>query len=193
MAMCGIYRIRNTKNGKFYIGSSDDIARRWKEGHMSKLGRGIHENPHLQNAWNKYGRDAFAMEVVRECPSSDLLIEEQKDLDVYVGNPDCYNIRADARCIVLPGTHRPDWIKEKISRTQKGKPRWTEEQRKQMSISRKGRKHTPETIAKFMGRKSAYENIKKAQLFNVGRIYPIEHRQAISIGKTRQHVENIGE
>lgn len=192
MATSGIYKIRNTKNEHFYLGSSDDIVRRWKEGHRAKLVRGVHDNPHLQNAWNKYGDTAFVIEVVRVCSKLDLLAEEQKELDLWVGKPECYNIRQDARCIVLPGTHRPDWVKEKISQSQKGKPRWTEEQRKQMSIQRKGRKHSPETIEKFIGRKSSRENIKKAQLFNVGRVYSEEHKTAISVGKIISHREKIG-
>ena len=130
MATIGIYRIRNTKNGKFYLGSSDDIVRRWKEGHKAKLVRGVHDNPHLQNAWNKYGKDSFLVEVLRECSKEDLLVEEQKELDVWVGCPECYNIRKDAKCIVLPGSNRPEWVKQKISLAQKGKPRWTEEQKK---------------------------------------------------------------
>jgi len=192
MATIGIYRIRNTKNGKFYLGSSDDIVRRWKEGHKAKLVRGVHDNPHLQNAWNKYGKDSFLVEVLRECSKEDLLVEEQKELDVWVGCPECYNIRKDAKCIVLPGSNRPEWVKQKISLAQKGKPRWTEEQKKQMSIQRKGRKHSPETIEKFIGRKSSRENIKKAQLFNVGRVYSEEHKAAISVGKIISHREKIG-
>ena len=191
MATCGIYKIENSENGKFYIGSSDDIHRRFGR-HISDLRRNKHDNAHLQNAWNKYGEKSFDFEVVRVCSMKDVLLEEQRDLDVCVGRPECYNIRESAECPVAPGSKRPDWVKEKISATQKGKPRWTEEQKKQMSIDRKGRRHKPETIAKFLGRKSAYENIKKAQLFNVGRVYSDEHRKAISIGKMKSQKEKIG-
>jgi len=101
-------------------------------------------------------------------------------------------MRKDAKCPVAIGEKRPQWVIKKISETQKGKPRWTEEQKKQMSIDRTGRKHKPETIIKFMNRKSSYENIKKAQLFNVGRCYSEEHKHNISVGKMMTNREKIG-
>lgn len=191
----GIYKITNEVNGKYYVGSSKNIrglsCGRWKT-HISKLNNGVHPNSHLQNAWNKYGKNVFVLEVVRKCSKTDLLLEEQKDLDIWVGKPECYNIREDAKCPVVPGSKRPDWVKEKISRSQRGKPRWTEEQRRQMSIDRKGRKHKPDTIAKFMNRKSSCENIRKAQLFNVGRCYSEEHKHNISVGKIMANRAKIG-
>ena len=45
-----IYRIRNILTGKFYIGSSIDIERRWHE-HRLHLRTDRHANKHLQNAW----------------------------------------------------------------------------------------------------------------------------------------------
>jgi len=183
MATCGIYKIENNDNGKFYIGSSDDIHRRFGR-HISDLRRNKHDNAHLQNAWNKYGEKSFDFEVVRECSTLDLLVEEQKDLDVWVGNPNCYNIRESAECPVTPGSKRPEWVKEKISAAQRGKPRWTEEQKKQMSIDRKGRKPSAETVQKLRNRpKSCYTGIVKAQQLNVGRIYSGEHCLHISNGK----------
>jgi group I intron endonuclease len=184
MATVGIYKIRNKLNGKFYIGSSVDISRRFSH-HQLDLSKNKHDNPHLQNAWNKYGGENFEFEIVRLCSKINLLSEEQKDLDSSVGTAECYNIRENAKCPVAPGSKRPRWVVEKISSAQKGKPRWTEEQKRQMSIDRKGRKHSPETISKFLNRKSSYENIKKAQSFNVGRVYSDEHKRNISLGKIK--------
>ena len=62
---CGVYQIKNTLNGKAYIGSSKNIKRRLGI-HRSMLRRGTHRNPHLQNAWNKYGESAFVMVAVCE-------------------------------------------------------------------------------------------------------------------------------
>lgn len=50
----GIYKILNIKNGKFYIGSSNNIKVRWSQ-HKTLLKNNKHENKYLQNAWNKYG------------------------------------------------------------------------------------------------------------------------------------------
>jgi len=183
----GLYRIINKTNNKFYIGSSDDIHRRWRDGHINLLEKNKHDNQHLQNAWNKYGKDNFIFEIYRDCDPINLLTEEQKELDAWVGNLLCYNMRKSAECPIFPGEHRSEEVKKKISLAQKGKTRWTEEQRKQMSIDRKGRKHSPETIKKFKNRpKSCYTGIVKAQKLNKVRIYTPDHCRNISLGKLKK-------
>lgn len=64
--ICGVYKITNIVNGKFYIGSSNDIKARWRQ-HKDKLRVNKHGNTYLQNAWNKYGEENFLFEVVEEC------------------------------------------------------------------------------------------------------------------------------
>lgn len=49
----GVYKITNTINGNFYIGSSIRIRERWYE-HKYLLNKGTHHSKHLQNSWNKY-------------------------------------------------------------------------------------------------------------------------------------------
>lgn len=63
---CGVYKIVNIVNGKIYVGSSNDIKKRWYQ-HQKSLKDGIHGNPYLQNAWNKYGSQSFKFEIVEEC------------------------------------------------------------------------------------------------------------------------------
>lgn len=63
---CGIYCIFNQINGKKYIGSSIDIYNRFHE-HLHLLKRNSSHNNHLQNAWNKYGEDAFDISVLEFC------------------------------------------------------------------------------------------------------------------------------
>lgn len=78
---CGIYQIRNTENGKRYIGSSRKIEDRWNK-HKWMLRKGIHHKnktgqvSHLQHAWNQYSEYAFAFEVLEEC-HEDHLIERE--------------------------------------------------------------------------------------------------------------------
>lgn len=60
-----IYNIKNTVNGKLYIGSSSQYTFR-RRGHLSLLRRNKHHSIHLQNAWNKYGADSFEFSVI-EC------------------------------------------------------------------------------------------------------------------------------
>lgn len=58
----GVYFIRNIQNNKIYVGSSNDIVRRWKN-HCSDLIYQNHINKHLSAAWLKYGQDSFVFEL----------------------------------------------------------------------------------------------------------------------------------
>lgn len=80
--MCGVYKIVNTINGKIYIGSSKDIDRRWSE-HIRALELNAHANPHLQNAWNKYGSKSFEFEIVEQCDEKHQYEREQYYIDLY--------------------------------------------------------------------------------------------------------------
>lgn len=90
----GIYQIRNTLNGKRYIGSAKDFASRWSD-HRTALRRGTHRNRHLQFAWKKYGEDDFVFEKLEEVARFDFLVPfEQRYIDYYSHlDPKClYNI-----------------------------------------------------------------------------------------------------
>ena len=71
----GIYRIINSSNGKCYVGSSIDINRRRLE-HFSTLSHNRHVNNHLQNAYNKYGKDSFIFEVIENLEITDNIKED---------------------------------------------------------------------------------------------------------------------
>jgi group I intron endonuclease len=118
--MAVIYRITNMANGKYYIGSADSFARReWQ--HKYDLKRGVHKNPRLQAAWNKYGPDMFVFEVIEELSEgADQLQIEDTYLMKCVGQPDCYNINAHAELARLGMTLSQE-SKEKLSRNRKGK------------------------------------------------------------------------
>ena len=62
----GVYIIRNLHTGKVYVGSSNNVLWRfwW---HKNQLRKGEHTNEHLQNAWNKYGENAFSFEIACRC------------------------------------------------------------------------------------------------------------------------------
>lgn len=79
--LSGIYEISNKVNGKQYIGSAVSFERRWRV-HRHKLQKGVHHNQPLQNAWNRYGSDAFSFKVLLVCGVEDLVLFEQRALDV---------------------------------------------------------------------------------------------------------------
>lgn len=83
--MKGIYKITNKIDGRFYIGSSDNIFRRWQE-HIYSLENNNHINHKLQNAFNKYGVCNFNFEVVFQMNNStqdDRFKKEQYYLDTF--------------------------------------------------------------------------------------------------------------
>jgi group I intron endonuclease len=75
----GIYKITNIVNGKFYIGSSEDVDNRWKIEHVGNLRRNQHCNPKLQHSWNFHGGDKFSVEILEEVePRKELLLEREQ-------------------------------------------------------------------------------------------------------------------
>lgn len=87
-----IYKIRNVVNQKFYVGSTINMKERTRT-HRNKLRAGKHHTPHLQAAWNKYGEECFVFEVVEEVNSvEELQPAEDRWLEQYVGQLDCYNV-----------------------------------------------------------------------------------------------------
>jgi predicted GIY-YIG superfamily endonuclease len=77
-----IYIIVNSKNNKVYVGSSIDVCKR-RSRHFKALEKNIHENKHLQNSYNKYGKEYFTMYLLEYIEDeNDLLVREQYWLDV---------------------------------------------------------------------------------------------------------------
>lgn len=182
----GIYQIRNTVNGKRYIGSAINIYNRWAT-HKKFLNKGRHHNTPLQRAWDKYGKDAFVFELIEDCEKSRLINREQYYFDVR--KPE-YNISPTAgSCLGIKFTdeHRQklrlaklgcvlsEEHKENISkglnasdsfRTFNKKPK-SAKTKKKISETLKGRKLPLETRIKMsagqMGRK-AWNKGKKISL-----------------------------
>lgn len=76
----GIYKITCTNNGRFYIGSSCNLYKRYKD-HIGYLRRNAHFNKHIQNCFNKYGESSLIYEVVKimDTPDrSEIYLEEQR-------------------------------------------------------------------------------------------------------------------
>jgi len=100
----GIYKIENLTNGKEYIGSSNDIPKRWKQ-HLGMLNKNNHHSIHLQRAWNKYGESNFKFEVLELVHEESLLFEvEQKWMDkIQSYDPSFgYNMSKTADCPTPP-------------------------------------------------------------------------------------------
>lgn len=89
----GIYEIKNRVNGKRYIGSSNNITRRWRQ-HRHCLRNNRHRNDYLQKAYNKYGEENFTFSVVVETPVDGMLQAEADQIALYEWNM-LYNLERE--------------------------------------------------------------------------------------------------
>jgi group I intron endonuclease len=191
----GIYQIRNTATGKVYVGSAVHIGRRWSL-HKRRLNAGKHHSQRLQNAWVKYGPEAFeftVLEVVADTPQ--LLAREQHWLDATKAATEGMNISPTAGSLL--GHRLSDESKQRMSDAAKGKKKtpehaanirngllgrtMTPEQRQKMRDARLGRKfkpHSAETKAKMsaaaLGRRFTPEHREKLAAAKRGRKLPPE-------------------
>jgi len=120
--ICGIYKITNNIDGMCYVGCSKDIYKRWK-GHLKKSSR----NYRISNALQKYGKDNFTFEILLECPTMCFDYWEQH----YIAKFNC--ISPNGYNLTSGGEYRKEY---------------SEETRKKISLAHKGRKQSPEQIAK---------------------------------------------
>ena len=77
---CGIYKIYCDSNNRTYIGSSNNIERRFKE-HLGDLRNNRHSNQYLQNSYNKYGEDSFSFNIITNCYEQERFKLEQFYID----------------------------------------------------------------------------------------------------------------
>jgi group I intron endonuclease len=83
--VCGIYKIKNNKNNKIYIGSSINIeSREYK--HFWMLRKNIHDNSYLQHSFNKFGEECFSFEIIELCSYDELIFKENHYINVYKSN-----------------------------------------------------------------------------------------------------------
>lgn len=155
--MRGIYKIINVINNKFYVGSAVNFKKR-KARHWNELRKNIHNNGHLQAAWNKYGEQAFTFVVIQEVDAQeDLLAAENAWLKECVGKPNCYNIGTDATAPMLgvKGTDHPAFgykhtqeTLTKISKTSRERT-FTDEVNKRKTAHLHGKPKSAEIRAKI--------------------------------------------
>lgn len=78
-----IYCIENTTNNKKYIGSTNNLSKRWRS-HRNLLSNNKHPNIHLQTAWKLYGKEKFKFYVIEEnIEQSSLLTREEYYIQLY--------------------------------------------------------------------------------------------------------------
>ena len=73
----GVYKISNIVSGRYYIGYSTNITKRFKS-HCYKLKQNIHDNIFLQRAYNLDGEDKLKYDIIHICDTMD----EAKEIEL---------------------------------------------------------------------------------------------------------------
>ena len=152
--MIGIYKITNPK-GKIYIGQTIDFDRRVYQYKMLNC----KEQPKLYNSLKKYGYDNHVIELIHQCQETNLTILERYYQELYKtvenDNLNCFLVTT----------------KDKTGRH-------TEETKRKMSESAKGKKKTAEHIAKLPQNQKGYKGKKRSEETKL--------KQSLNNGKARK-------
>lgn len=164
-----IYKTTNKINGKIYIGQHKYESLLKDDGY---LGSGKKIKPAIK----KYGKENFSKEIIDFATSSSEADALEK---YYIEKYDATNPKIGYNLMLGGQLSRGSFTKEtleKMSLAKKGKPsprkgvKLSEETKKKVSENSarkgkvgtmKGRKHTPEALAKMRGRKRSAEARKK--------------------------------
>ena len=109
MKISGIYKITNTITGDFYIGSSNDVKRRWAE-HKKPSTWKRFPNNQLYQDMRKYGLDKFDFQVLEEVEEGKLKETEQKFIELL--KPTYNSIRANGLDIERKKEYQKEYNKE---------------------------------------------------------------------------------
>jgi len=162
MITCSVYWIRAQNHSDFmtegYIGVARDAKRRWKYGHFWSQKNSRHDNPKFANAIGKHGWDNLVKEILVVAPEdycydleSKIRATEGVGWNIAIGGhkPPTTKYRGPDYVSPLKGVARPTpWLVGSTPANKGGKA--SDEARAKMSAAGKGRKNTPEHLAKRM-------------------------------------------
>lgn len=87
-----VYKIVNTATGDFYIGSSADVKRRWKDHKLPSTWTRYSNNKMYQDM-QEYGLECFNFGIVEEVEPENLRQEEQKFIELLKPTYNNYNAK----------------------------------------------------------------------------------------------------
>ncbi len=131
----GIYTITNIKNGKIYVGCTNNIPQRiWN--HKKDLRKNIHKNIHLQRAWIEYGEQSFSFEALEYWEEEYLYVMEHYWCTMIGAHDPKYGYNIRPTHPIKYYTMSTD-LRNKISESNRTRI-ISKETREKMSKSRKG-------------------------------------------------------
>lgn len=178
--MVGIYGLKNKITGKWYIGQSIDIGRRWKSYDILHC-KG---QPKIYAALHAYGKENFDKIIIELCdrniPLDVLIIKESAWIEYYNSVENGYNIRKNASKIDIE-------TRKKISIALTGRTRspFTEIAKKNMSLAKVGKNN-------YWYNKTLSEehrnNLSKA---NSGRVLNLSPEERLRRSERAAHMNNV--
>ena len=185
LAAGGIYAIRNKVNGKQYVGSAVNIARRFTD-HVKLLNRKDHHSVALQRAWLRYGGDAFELVILEIVRDADMLIRREQHWIVHGCG------FGEAGYNMSPTAGSPLGVKH------------TDEARMNMSLSARKRGSSPAAIEAMrqanLGKKRSPETGDKIRQSKIGKKRPpgcmekmVETRSAAGWKLSPEHAQKLRE
>lgn len=138
-----VYKILNTKSGKFYVGYSKNTEKRFSS-HKNMLRRNEHHCIHLQRAWLLDGEQAFEFSILQKFEKvEDAIQEEQNQLDLHFSKGIMYNSVAtnDLKLAIFKAHTREARSKNKLSRRNSQKFQEATAKNRRLAV-------TPEAIKK---------------------------------------------
>jgi len=167
----GIYKITCTATNKIYVGSAINLSKR-KNNHFHSLKKNKHENSYLQNSFNKYGESFFIFETLEIVQKDNLIICEQKWIDVLKEQYELYNLNMIAGSFL--GRKHTDETKKKLSVFRTGQ-KVSEEVKLKISNSLKDREfsntHRENLAIKSRGENNARSTLTSEQVILIRNKY----------------------
>lgn len=182
-----IYAITHDATGRQYIGSAVRVGQRWNE-HKSHLNRRIHHAIKLQNAWNKYGANAFTFSILEVVDNkNDLIKKEQRWFGAVI--PFFNSTLTAGSCL---GFKHSEETKRKVSEALRRRAPASAETRAKISAAKKGvplKAEHREMLAELQRNRSP-EWRKKLSIARLGKKASAETRERLSKAHTgRAHSE----
>ena len=141
----GVYKITNKITGDFYIGSSKDIKRRWRD-HRKLSQWKAHSNTRLYKDMFEFGLDNFTFEIIEETNS----LKEREQYYIEQLKPSYNSIRAKGHDTERHKEGNKAWYRSHLEEHSANMKAWYEAHKDERSIKSKAwyEAHREECLAK---------------------------------------------